>query len=413
MRSLRVVVFLLGLTGLAALTVFAGAGAVLRAFTDLGPQGIFAITALHLPVLAILGLAWWFIGRAATGATPLAHIWARFVRDSASEVLPFSQAGGYLLGVRALQLRGVRPISGALSMSVDLVTELWGKLPYVAAGLIALIIRVPQNGVAHALAIAFILTIAVALAPVLLHGRLWRSLESLAQRISARWPEFAGRAPEEIRQSYDKLFAHRENLFAAFAIHVFCWFFGAVETWLLFFLMGVPVSPVPAIIIDSLVSTLRTFGFLVPAAAGIQEGAYVIVCALFGLPPATAVAVSFARRARDLAIAIPTFATWQYLEARRSSVPAEPKPAAAGLHRFWFRFRDDPHSPLGYGVTARSEDDARAILRMEVFASDLPAESELIVDVDVRTLDQVLVIPNMESPSWRGIWFPRGHAKPS
>lgn len=33
---------------------------------------------------------------------------------------------------------------------------------------------------------------------------------------------------------------------------------------------------------------------------------------------------------------------------------------------------------------------------------------EIVPDVDIRTLDQRHVIPNMEVPVVRGVWFPRG-----
>jgi len=317
MKFARIAIFILGLTALAGLTVYAGAGAVFQAFAALGVKGLAVIAGLHLPVLVLLGLAWWFIGKDVTGATPFNHVWARLVRDAASEVLPFSQAGGYLIGVRVLHLRGVRAVAAGLSMSVDLVTELWAKLPYIAAGLIALMLATPHASLVRALAIAFAVTIAAALLPVLLRERLWKGMEALAIRISARWPEFSGSATGDIRDAYDTLFARHRNLLAAFGIHLFCWFFGAVETWVILALMGVHATAVSALVIDSLVSTLRTFAFLVPAAAGVQEGAYVLACALFGIPPATAVAVSLARRARELVIALPAFLTWQYLEIRR------------------------------------------------------------------------------------------------
>jgi len=83
----------------------------------------------------------------------------------------------------------------------------------------------------------------------------------------------------------------------------------------------------------------------------------------------------------------------------------------ARLRRYWFKFKTKSGSPLGYGVSAWTEADARAILQQEVFR-DLPLpDAELTADVDVRTLDQGHVIPNMESPMWRGIWFPKGYVK--
>jgi len=73
------------------------------------------------------------------------------------------------------------------------------------------------------------------------------------------------------------------------------------------------------------------------------------------------------------------------------------------LHRYWFQITEH----LGYGVTAYSEDDARNLI--ENIAGPVSLDDELvriIVDVDVRDLDQGHVIPNMGPPNLRGVWFP-------
>jgi hypothetical protein len=83
------------------------------------------------------------------------------------------------------------------------------------------------------------------------------------------------------------------------------------------------------------------------------------------------------------------------------------------LRRFWFRFRDLPKfSGLGYGcgVTARDHNDAIDILGSTVFKGQtMPAIASVIEDVDVSTLDRGHVIPNMEVPVFRGVWFPKGY----
>jgi len=45
-----------------------------------------------------------------------------------------------------------------------------------------------------------------------------------------------------------------------------------------------------AVAIDGIYAAIRTFGFAVPAAIGVQEGGYVVICGLFGLDSATALA---------------------------------------------------------------------------------------------------------------------------
>jgi hypothetical protein len=66
----------------------------------------------------------------------------------------------------------------------------------------------------------------------------------------------------------------------------------------------------------------------------------------------------------------------------------------------------------GCGVTAHSYDDALAILNETVFAGKRRPEIEHVVEnVEISALDQKHVIPNMEAPTWRGVWYPKGFSQ--
>lgn len=83
----------------------------------------------------------------------------------------------------------------------------------------------------------------------------------------------------------------------------------------------------------------------------------------------------------------------------------------AHLHRFWFSFQDIPSFSalsVGCGVTAYAYDDAVQILKDKVFEQSLPACS-VIEDIDVSTLDENHVRPNMGAVTQRGVWFPLGY----
>ena len=317
----RLAAFVLGCAAIAVLVVHAGAGSVLRTVEALRPSGLALITALHAPVLAAMGLAWWCIGRRAPGATAGKFIAARFVRDAVAEVLPFSQLGGFALGVRALSLAGVTALRGGLSMFADLVAEFAAKLPYVLAGIVVLLALEPRSPLVAPLAAGLALAVCGLVAAIVLRRRLGSLLLDKAARLARR------RAAqfEDARQVAAQVFAIDGRLPSAFLIHVACWFFGAFETWITLRLMGVPVTIAEALVIDSLVSALRTFAFMVPGAVGVQEGSYILIAALFGIAPAAALALSLARRARELLLGIPGLTTWQVLEARaaRSRAPAE------------------------------------------------------------------------------------------
>lgn len=321
MTARSVAAFFVGVAMLAGIALYAGADVVFRGLAALRLTGLLLIALLHLPVAALLGWSWWQLSRHVDGATRRRFIWARMVRDAAAEVLPFSQLGGFVLGTRALHLSRVGALSGALSMSVDLVVELLAKVPYFVAGLIVIFALASHGALLRTLLAALALTVALVSAPLLLRRSLRRWIEASAEYLLRDRPQPGSR--DQLKTYFDRLFARPRRLLASFLLHTACWFLGAVETWVVFALIGQPVHGWAALAIDSLVAGLRSFGFLIPAAAGVQEASYVVVCALFGVAPATAVAVSLARRARDVALGLPVLAAWQYLEARAAAPRTE------------------------------------------------------------------------------------------
>lgn len=60
------------------------------------------------------------------------------------------------------------------------------------------------------------------------------------------------------------------------------------------------------------------------------------------------------------------------------------------------------------GVTAHSLSEARAIaLDTCTHLGWVFEPHEVVEDVDIRTLDQHHVVPNMGPPNFKGVWFPR------
>jgi hypothetical protein len=71
------------------------------------------------------------------------------------------------------------------------------------------------------------------------------------------------------------------------------------------------------------------------------------------------------------------------------------------LKRFWFK----TETGYGIGVTAYSLEDANSLIKESDGFIDKKIV-EVTENVDIRTLDQGHVIPNMGAPNFRGIWFP-------
>jgi hypothetical protein len=73
--------------------------------------------------------------------------------------------------------------------------------------------------------------------------------------------------------------------------------------------------------------------------------------------------------------------------------------------KFWF---SGPHGlGVGVGVTAHSYADALELLASSGLKSGADFDAEKFVEnIDIRTLDQGHVIPNIGPPNFRGVWFP-------
>lgn len=87
------------------------------------------------------------------------------------------------------------------------------------------------------------------------------------------------------------------------------------------------------------------------------------------------------------------------------------------LTRYWIKFDTSTAAAerqvarrgakFGCGVTAYGYEDALTLLRWLLFDGEpLPPVAQVIESVDIRTLDQGHVAPNIGLPVWRGLWFP-------
>lgn len=308
-RRVRIAIFLTGVAALIGVTAHAGASTVVHILGTLRLFGLATITLMHLPVIVLMGLAWWCVGRDA--GRPSIFISTRLVRDSAAEILPFSQIGGFLCGLRLLALAGSNVRDGAFTMLADLILEFSAKLFYTLLGIVVLVWLLPSAQLIRPFSIALICLFTASAAVMFFWDRFKAVLKRLSHWGIRKWAPL--RYDENIELSITHVFDQNRAL-QSFAIHVSCWLFGAAEAWVTLRLMGIAVNGAQALVIDSLVTAFRSLGFLVPAALGVQEAGYVLVCALFGIPPAGAIAFSLSRRARDLLLGLVGLSIWQALE---------------------------------------------------------------------------------------------------
>ena len=319
-KTAAILLLLAGLAVVAVLVAHSEFSGILDALERLGVPGFGLIISVHLTIMMVMGWAWSQLG----GTTLVGFLRARLLRDSASEVLPLSQVGGFVLGGRALVLSGAKASMASALTVVDVTAELVAQMGYTVIGLALLAGLRPGTDLAVSARVAVLAML------VLLGGFLWVQVHGAAGavRVVMRLAGFLGIGGEDtpdhgaaLQGELRRLHRMPRELIACTLSHLICWLLVGLETWLLCRLLGAPVGIGAALVIDSLISGLRSVAFMVPQALGVQEGGYIMLGALFGLTPETALALSLVRRARDIVIGAPVLVVWQMVEGRRALRP--------------------------------------------------------------------------------------------
>jgi len=314
MRSVPLLVAAVGLACLGGLVIHFGVAAVLRCLFTVGWTGFGAICVIQLVLIAAMGVAWRVLLRRA----PLwAAIWARLIRDSASEVLPLSQVGGYVAGARAIAVTGVAGSTAAASTIVDVTLEFLAQIAYTAIALSWLLYRDPRARVAAPVAAGLAVAVVLAIGFLIVQRRGFGVLDRLAGALGQGWAERTAAGAAGLHAAISVIYARRTGLWASFAIHLVCWLVSAAEIWLALRFLGAPLGLGAVLVIESLLYAIRSVAFAVPNAVGVQEAAYVVLGLSFGLTPQTALALSLLKRGRDLAIGVPALGAWQLVESER------------------------------------------------------------------------------------------------
>ena len=314
MKLLPVLLIAAGIAAMAALVLHFGAGAVGAALLAVGFGGFAAVTTIHVGLIALMGLAW---GALLPRARPWVAVWGRFVRDSGSEVLPLSQVGGYVLGTRALALTGIPATIGAASTIVDVTLEFVSQLAYVALGLIWLL-HLRAGGVApQFVLLGLVVASCLAVAFILVQRRGMRYADRIARVLGQGWAEKTAAGAAALHQALEDVYRRHGAIWTNLALHLTCWIASASEVWVALWFAGQPLPFGDTMVIESMVYAIRSAAFIVPNSVGVQEGAYILLGGAFGLSPEMALALSFLKRARDLAIGVPVIAAWQAIEGGR------------------------------------------------------------------------------------------------
>jgi putative membrane protein len=294
----------------------AGLDKVLVAAARVGPTGFIGFCLWTAAIFVTLGGAWLASAPGEPARRLGPFIWARMLREAVADLLPFSQLGGIVVGTRSLLQAGVPSARVYASLIVDMTTEMAAQLVFTLFGLATMASLLVAGPHAAQLRPLILGGTAVMTVTIVLFFSAQKPALALAERLAGHFlPQSAVRVSElgaELRSTY----AQRTRISLAFALNLLGWIASALGAWIVLCLMGARISVWSALSLESLIFTLRSVAFAIPSAIGVQEAAYALAAPLFGLPPESALALSLVKRAREIAIGIPTLLVWQASEAR-------------------------------------------------------------------------------------------------
>lgn len=251
----------------------------------------------------------------------------RWIKEAVNALLPSAQIGGDLVRARLFTRAGGDPRIGLAATIVDIGTELAAQIVFTLGAVLLVVagphgrklLTVALGGAAGLALIVILLVVARRLGMV-------RVLERLLVRTgrSGRWRSL-GRL-EGLDAVTSRIVHQPRRLWLSSGWHLLSWSAGVLETYAALAILGLVPSLREAAAIEAMAQCLGAADILVPAALGVREGYYLLLGSLVGIAPHDALALSFVRRGREIALGVPALLVWQRLERRPAAL--EPETAA-------------------------------------------------------------------------------------
>jgi putative membrane protein len=245
--------------------------------------------------------------------------WIASIREGINRLLPAANIGGELVGIRLLAERGVEGVTAAASVTTEVLLTLVSQYLFVALGVVCLLRLTDTVQLTDDVLIGLGASLPLLVLAVLLlrYGSLFAWLERLAVRVLGEQSlGFLGQSAN-LDAAIRRLCADRPRLATAVAWQVTAMVAGSTETWLALRWLGHPVGFGAALALESLTQTVRNFIFLVPGGLGVQEASLIGFGQLLGIDGDVALALSLAKRMREVLFGVPALLSWYWVEGRR------------------------------------------------------------------------------------------------
>jgi len=287
-----------GLPAVMATLALAGWGLVLVA--------LFHLLPLWLDAVAIRVL---FTG-GTVGASMRDAVLARWAGESANSLMPAGQIGGPVLMARHLAQRGMPMPQAAAAITVSTTLQTFAQITFALLGVALL---GAQATLVSQDALRMSALIASGLLALQVGGFYWLQRRGLFSKLMRAATRFAGKRDWSqwmsqaaaidlvVRETYGRA----GPVAASFLLSWVGWLVGTGEVYFILQLIDHPTGWVNSLVLESLGQAIRGAAFAIPGALGVQEGGYLLLAPLVGLPPDAALALSLAKRARELLLGLP------------------------------------------------------------------------------------------------------------
>jgi putative membrane protein len=273
---------------------------------------LFLLVPLHAAPLLLDVLGWRVLIRGRCRLSSLYLI--ACIREAVSRLLPVASIGGELVGMRLLARQGVDGTTAASSVIVELAVTLASQFLFAVLGLACLLRFTDARRLSGELlfglcAALLMLTVFIVL---LRNGAIFSRLERAAERLLGLGSQVPAMLVHGARidAAIRELLMARGRLARALIWQFAGLLLGCAETWLALRWLGHPVGFAAALVLESLTQAAKHVFFVVPAALGVQEAGLIGVGHLVGVGSDVAIALSMAKRMREIVFGLPALAAW-------------------------------------------------------------------------------------------------------
>jgi putative membrane protein len=238
------------------------------------------------------------------------------IREAINRLLPVANIGGELVGIRLLTHQGVSGTTAVSSVVVELLLFLLAQYLFLTLGVACLLNITGGIGATGALLLGAAggLSVILLLMWLLRSGMLFRAIERMASRMlgSNGQPSSVIGKLTRLDTAIRELTAARGRLGRAIIWQLAGLIGGSSETWLALRWLGHPLSLAGALALESFTLAARSLFFVAPAGLGVQEAGLIGVGHVLGLGSDVAIALSLAKRMREILFGLPALVAWQW-----------------------------------------------------------------------------------------------------